>query len=139
MQRERTQQTQPVYTLEVEKFESRFSTIDEIMAHLEARVHEHPMAEYIGTFDHLRHTLSLDTGSASEDILAARNIVFCFGITLQDVSALALRPRSIGVAELKDRFVLTFLEPPMPLANVAMEQWVNEVLKPAAEKTAASA
>ncbi|WP_374232979.1 MULTISPECIES: DUF6858 family protein [unclassified Thiocapsa] len=33
--------------------------------------------------------------------------------------------RSIGVVEKADRFVITLLESPMPLANAAMEGWVK--------------
>jgi hypothetical protein len=38
---------------------------------------------------------------------------------------MAVRPRSIGVVEKADRFVITFLEAPMPLANAAMDGWVK--------------
>jgi hypothetical protein len=51
--------------------------------------------------------------------------VFCFGITLPHPQALALRPRSIGVAETTKGFVVTFMEAPMPIANAAMEDWAN--------------
>jgi hypothetical protein len=38
---------------------------------------------------------------------------------------MAMRPRSIGIAEMADRYVITFLEPPMPLANTAIEAWTR--------------
>jgi hypothetical protein len=38
---------------------------------------------------------------------------------------MAVRPRSIGVTEYADRFVINFLEPPMPPATEAMEAWVR--------------
>ena len=33
--------------------------------------------------------------------------------------------RSIGVADMGDRFVVSFLEAPMPFANDTMESWVK--------------
>jgi hypothetical protein len=36
---------------------------------------------------------------------------------------LAVRPRSIGVAETSDGFLVTFMETPMPVANTAIEGW----------------
>jgi hypothetical protein len=40
---------------------------------------------------------------------------------------MATRPKSIGVVELADRFVITFLEAPMPMANSIMESWVMSI------------
>lgn len=36
---------------------------------------------------------------------------------------LAIRPKSIGVAELANSFIISFLEAPNPAANEAMETW----------------
>jgi len=82
---------------------------------------------YIGEFDHYAHTSSLPDGEIAEDIIAARNIIFCFGIKLPEPTVMAVRPRSIGVTEYKDRFVINFLEPPMPMATEAMENWVKSL------------
>jgi hypothetical protein len=38
---------------------------------------------------------------------------------------LAVRPRSIGVADMGDKFVVSFMEAPMKPANDAMEMWVK--------------
>lgn len=56
-------------------------------------------------------------------ILAAKNVIFCLGIALPNPYLLADRPRSIGVAETNQGFLITFLEAPMPVVNVAMEDW----------------
>lgn len=66
----------------------------------------------------------------SETILAAKHIVFCFGITPPEPLMMAVRPRSIGVVELAERFLITFLEAPMPVANLAMEQWAKSLVRP---------
>lgn len=106
---------------------SRFHSVDAIVDQLRLRIESHPMTRFIAVFDHYAHTASLAEGVISPEILAAKNVVFCFGLTLPDPEALALRPRSIGVCELADRFVITFLEPPMPVANTMMEEWVSSI------------
>ena len=45
----------------------------------------------------------------------------------QQIIFLAVRPRSIGVAEMADSFVVSFLEAPNPEANAAMESWVKGI------------
>ena len=135
MQQSLSEELFPVFTFELDKSEAQFGTIDEIIQFFKAQITAHPLAQLIGTFDHLAHTRSLETGSASEEFLAAQNVIFCFGITLQEPKALAMRPRSIGVAETKSGFTISFLEPPMPVANVAMEQWVKSVAKPDVSQT----
>jgi hypothetical protein len=123
------QETYPIFSLEVDKSETPFQTTDEIIAFLKQRVDEHEVARYIATFDHYSHTKELKDGQVSSDILDAKNIMFCFGITLPNPQVLALRPRSIGVAETENSFILSFMEAPMPVANVAMETWVMAVQK----------
>ena len=117
------QQSHPHYSMELTREECRFDSIDEIVSYLRQCIDADPVAVHIDTFDHLAHTRNLVNGHADESILAARSIIFCFGITLPDPLAMALRPRSIGVVEQPKGFIITFLETPMPIANVAMERW----------------
>jgi len=121
------QEKYPVFTLEIEKPETRFHSVDEIIAYLKERIDNHSVAKYIGEFDHYAHTCSLQDGQIGADILAAKNIIFCFGLTLPDPKVLAVRPRSIGVAETRSTFIITFMEAPMPVANIAMEDWAKSV------------
>ena len=116
----------PVFTLEVNKEETSYESVDEILAHFKAKIEAHPVATYIGIFDHYAHTASLEQGSIADEIKAAKNIICCFGKQLPKAVVLAVRPRSIGVAELEDRFIISFLEAPNPEANKAMEDWVKE-------------
>jgi hypothetical protein len=109
------------------KGEARFQSVDEIVGYLKSHIEAHPMSRFIAIFDHYAHTASLPEGVIAPDILGAKNVVFCFGLTLPDPEALALRPRSVGVCELADRFVITFLEPPMPVANTMIEEWVRSI------------
>jgi hypothetical protein len=124
------QEKYPVYTLEVPKAESRFADVNAILRHLRNCVEGHKVARMIGEFDHFMHTSELPEGEIAGDIRAAKHIVFCFGTHLPNPQVMAVRPRSIGVADLGDRFVISFLEAPMPLANNAMETWVKAVVAP---------
>jgi len=118
----------PVFELDIKKSETTFKTVDEIIAYLKEKIDNHPVAVYIATFDHYSHTKSLADGEISSDILDAKNIVCCFGKKLPKANMLAVRPRSIGVAELSDEFVVSFLEAPNPIANDAMESWVKGIV-----------
>lgn len=53
------------------------------------------------------------------------DLIFCFGYALPNPQVLAVRPRAIGIADLGDRFVVSFMEAPMQPANEAMEAWVR--------------
>jgi hypothetical protein len=119
------QEKYPVYTLELTKSETQHKDCDEIIAFLKARIDEHKVSCYIAQFDHYAHTTALEEGEIEEGIIAAKNIVFCFGIKLPKAEMMAVRPRSIGVVEYEDRFVISFLEAPMPVANQAMESWAK--------------
>ncbi len=115
----------PVFELDLPKAETRFTNVDEIIAHLKEKVDAHPVATYIATFDHYSHTKGLPDGQVADTIQDAKLIVFCFGVSLPNPHVLAVRPRSIAVADLGDKFVINFLEPPMPVATQAMEAWVK--------------
>jgi hypothetical protein len=117
------QEKYPVYSLEIDRSETRFRSVDDIIDYFRDRIEHHRCACFIAVFDHYAHTRALPEGRIDEDILAAKNILFCFGITLPDPHVLAVRPRSIGVAETRSGFLVTFMEAPMPVANAAMEDW----------------
>ena len=117
----------PVYTLEIEKRETSYRNIDEVLAYLKAQIEAHPVAVYIGVFDHYAHTSGLEVGKIAEEIKDAKNIICCFGKVLPKPEVLAVRPRSIGVADMGERFVVSFLEAPNQEANDAMERWVKGI------------
>lgn len=119
----------PVFTLQMDKEACRFESVDAIISELKAKVEADAIAAYIAVFDHYTHTKSLSQGEVSPAIKDAKNIVFCFGPKLPDAKMLAVRPRSIGVAETENGFTLTFLEAPMPAINDKMEGWVKELIK----------
>lgn len=117
----------PVFSLEMEKGETNCQNVNQIIACLKARIEAHELARFITVFDHYRHTSELECGQIDAAILGAKNIIFCFGITLPNPQAMAYRPSSIGVVELEDSFIISFLECPMPVANVVMEDWARSL------------
>ena len=129
MKQQLLQEKYPVYVLEVQKSETSYKNTDEILAYLKGCIDAHKIAVFISVFDHYSHTKSLEEGEIGEGIIDAKNIVFCFGIKLPKPVMLSVRPRSIGVAEYEDKFVISFLEAPMPIANEAMESWVKAIVQ----------
>jgi hypothetical protein len=118
----------PIFELRLPKSDCQYTTCADIIQHLSDSVIQHPMAKLIAHFDHLAHTQSID-GDINPDILSAQHIIFCFGMKLPNASVMAVRPRSIGVVELADAFVINFMEPPMPVATQAMIGWVKALQK----------
>jgi len=117
----------PVFTMEIMKNETSYKSVDEVLGHLKSQIEGHPIATYIGEFDHYTHTSNLKVGEISDDIKDAKNIICCFGKMLPKPEVLAVRPRSIGVAEMMESFVVSFMEAPNPDANAAMVKWVEEI------------
>lgn len=123
------QEKYPVYTMEVLKTETPYGDVDAIIAYLRDCIDTHEIARFICEFDHLAHTRALPEGHVAPEIQAAKHVVFCFGTHLPNPQVMAVRPRSIGVVDMGDRFVVSFLEAPMPLANNAMEAWVRALVR----------
>ncbi|NEV64208.1 DUF6858 family protein [Thiorhodococcus minor] len=117
----------PIYSLEIGREETTFDSVDAICGYFRACIEAHRSAVLITEFDHYSHTQQLPEGHIGEEIRAAKNVVFCFGISLPKPELLACRPRSIGVAETDAGFVISFMETPMPVANAAMEDWAAGV------------
>lgn len=117
----------PIFYLEIPKQETSFQTVAEILAYFRQQIEQDDIACYIGLFDHYSHTQQLAQGEISEEILEAQHILFCFGIQLPTPRVMSVRPRSIGVCELLDRFTIDYLEAPMPIANQKMAAWSHGV------------
>jgi hypothetical protein len=118
----------PIFKLEVEKSETDFKSAQELTDYFKGLIDDHDITRFIAEFDHYSHTKGLEDGQLAEDLLDARNLIFCFGTNLPNSEILALRPRSIGIAETKDNFVVTFMEAPMELANKTMKFWVKSIV-----------
>jgi hypothetical protein len=117
----------PVFTLEIEKTKTSYTTVDEVLAFLKTKIDAHPVCTYIATFDHYAHTDALEVGEISSEIKDAKNIICCFGKVLPKPEMLAVRPRAIGVAQMETSFVVSFMEAPNVDANAAMVTWVESI------------
>ena len=115
-----------IFEIEYKKDELKYKSVDEIIEALKARIDVHPVISFIAIFDQYNHTSSVD-GEINPAIKAAKNIVFCFGKELPTPEVLAVRPRSIGVCEKEDSFVLNFLEAPNDMANQTMEEFIKSL------------
>jgi len=117
----------PVFTIEISKNETTYKNVDEVIAYLKEEIEAHPIAVYIGVFDHYAHTSSLEVGEIAEGIKDAKNLICCFGKALPKPEVMAVRPRAFGIADIGERFVISFMEAPNPEANAAMEKWVKAI------------
>ena len=118
------QERYPVFVAEIGKNETTCQDVNDVVSYLKAMIAENEKVQFIGVFDHYAHTRRIG-GEIDPAIHAAVNVMFCFGFALPNPRVLAVRPRSIGIADLGDRFVVSFMEAPMPPANAAMEAWVK--------------
>jgi len=119
----------PLFIMELGRDETDYDSVDAICDYFRERIEAHRCGRFIAVFDHYSHTCNLPEGNVGQGIRAAKNVIFCFGIALPSAEVLAVRPRSIGVAETDRGFVITFMEAPMPVANTAMEDWANGLRK----------
>ena len=65
------QEKYPVYTLEVEKQETSFKSVDEIIDYLKQCIDHHKVAQFIAIFDHYAHTRGLEQGQIGDEIQAS--------------------------------------------------------------------
>lgn len=126
MQRVMLKDTYPVYVIEIPKSETSCQDTDQVIAKLQTQIDADSSIHFIGLFDHLEHTRAIG-GEINPAIQGAKEIVFCFGKQLPDPKMLAVRPRAIGVADIGDHFVVSFMEAPVAPANDAMRSWVEGV------------
>jgi Family of unknown function (DUF6858) len=112
----------PVFEMDLQKSETTYTNVDEIIEALKTKVDAHPKVAYISVFDHYGHTKSID-GKIDQKIVDAKNLIFCFGFALPNPRVLSIRPRSIGVSDMGDYFAIVFMEPPMEVATKEMHAW----------------
>jgi hypothetical protein len=116
------QEKYPITVVDVAKSETRFQTVVDIAEYFKSNIISTPHLSYIGTFDHYAHTRAFG-GEIGSGIQAAMNVLFCFGYSLPNPHVLAVRPRSVGIADLGDHFVISFMDAPMKPANDTMQSW----------------
>ncbi len=118
------QEKYPVFVAEIDKTETSCQSVDEVVHYLKGKIADNPKVKFIDVFDHYAHTKCIE-GEINPDIKAAVDVIFCFGFALPNPLVLAVRPRTIGVADMGDKFVVSFMEVPMKPANEAMESWAK--------------
>jgi hypothetical protein len=117
----------PIFSYEINKNETSYKNVNEIIQYLKELIESHPVAVYISVFDHYEHTSSMEDGVIAEDIKDAKNLIFCFGKQLPSSKILAVRPRSIGVCESEDSFIVDFLEVPNEQLHETTIKWIKSI------------
>jgi len=117
----------PVYTLRVEKSEVACKNMSEIVAYFKEKIENHKIAKFIAVFDHYTHTSELK-GEILEGLRDAQIVIFCFGSAIPSTKILAARPRSIGICEFDDYFIIEFLEAPKEELHAVMEFWAKNLV-----------
>ncbi|UCV13887.1 DUF6858 family protein [Quatrionicoccus australiensis] len=118
------QEKYPIFVAEIAKTETTYQTVDALVDYYKGKIAENPKVQFIGVFDHYAHTSKIG-GDIVAGLSAAVDIIFCFGFAIPTPQMLAVRPRSIGIADMGDKFVVSFMEAPMQPANQAMEAWTR--------------
>ena len=114
----------PVYTLRLEKNEVTYKNVPEIVEYFKDKILNHKIAKFIAVFDHYTHTRELN-GPIVDGLTDAQNVIFCFGQAIPNTKILAARPRSIGICEFDDYFVIEFIEAPKEDLHALMESWAK--------------
>jgi hypothetical protein len=117
----------PVWTLELNKSEVAQKNVDEIVEYFKAKIEAHPIAKFIAIFDHYAHTSSLADAKINPEIKDIKNVIFCFGKEIPNTKVAAVRPRSIAVCELEEKYVIEFMEAPNETLHGVMEQWSKDL------------
>jgi len=118
----------PVFSIEIQKNETNYKSVDEVIDALKSKVDEHPVAKFIAIFDHMSHTKSFSDGVICDGLLDAKNLIFCFGKEIPNSKMLAVRPRSIGVCEFENHFELSLLEVPNENLHKITEDWIKGLI-----------
>jgi hypothetical protein len=116
----------PIFTLEIPKVETTFANTDAVIDYLKEKVEAHPAARFIAIFDHYDHVKS-QNGEIDASIQDSKNILFCMSGAIPNAMIAAVRPRSIAVNELNDKFVVNFMEAPMEAPTNTMIEWVSSI------------
>ncbi|MEJ2609899.1 MAG: hypothetical protein P8179_07330 [Candidatus Thiodiazotropha sp.] len=117
----------PVYSQVIDKNDTECKNIDDVMVRLKEKIEAHPIAAYIGDFDHYAHVAKQPEGKISDEIKASKHALFCVANAIPNPLIGAARPRAISVVELVDKFVISYLEAPVEKANQLMADWVGSL------------
>lgn len=116
----------PVWVEEIAKADTPWRDVDEIAAALSACIHRQAGAAFIGVFDCYGFNLRVGA-SLPVDMQDAKTVLFCPGARLPSPAALALCPCAIGVADMGNRFVISFLDAPVVSPTDTLALWVEDL------------
>ena len=116
----------PIFITEILKKQTSFNTAEEILEFFKRKIKKHPFCSYIGDFNHLIHTKSIN-GEIDPEMTNCILVTFCIGKKLLSAEITAVKPRTIGINEYKDKFKIAFLEAPASFPNETMIKWINEL------------
>jgi hypothetical protein len=117
----------PVYTLDILKTETTFKSADEVLEYLEIKVEAHPTGSIVAVFDHYGHVEAQKDSTIDPSILDCKSLIFCLANEIPNAMIGALRPRSIAINELENKFVVNFQEAPKEAATNVMKEWVTGI------------
>jgi len=129
MKQQILQNKYPIFSIEIKKTDCVLVNMKEILSFLRTKIDTHPVAQFIEYFDHFDHTNKIKNGEISTKIIDAKIVIFCFGKKLDNPLQLAVRPRSIGIAETNEKFIISFMDAPNPMFNEVMEKWIKSLIK----------
>lgn len=119
----------PVYAEEIAKDDTECKNIDDVMARLKEKIEAHPVATYIGEFDHYAHVAAQAEGKIADEIKAAKHVLFCVANAIPNPLIAAVRPRAVSVVELEAKFAISYLEAPVEQVNQLLSDWVDSLRK----------
>lgn len=119
----------PIFKTEIMKTDTEFNTMEKMCDEITRIIKSDPKLTWLCDFDHMKHTIDVVKGPVREDIKAARCLVFCFGISIPNPLVLAARPRSFGVVDVGDKFIISFLAAPREGTNETMTAWIDGLVK----------
>jgi hypothetical protein len=115
-----------VWVEEIAKADTPWRDVDELAAVLQACIHHQAGSAFIGVFDH--YGLNLRVGEPLPlDIQDAKTILFCPSAGLPDPVSMALTTCAVGVADMGNRFVISFLDAPVISPTETLAQWVENL------------
>jgi hypothetical protein len=126
MQQKQFKDKYPVFYKDFLKNECSLQSVVEFLDYFQDKIERHERAAFIARFDHYSHTKEVN-GDINPDIKNVQNIIMCFGWEIPSPDPIAVRPRSIGITEMEDKFVVNFMEAPNPVAQQTLIDWVNDI------------
>ena len=117
----------PIFSHEVNKNSCKYKTASEIVNYLKTQIDNNPMVAFIVFLIIMLIQKINPAGGIPSNILDIKNIVFCFGPQVPNIDIVAVRPRSIGITELANSFVINFMEAPAAMPNQVMMGWVQGI------------